>query len=121
MAAQQDWILFFDEADALFGERTTTSSSNDRFANQEVSYLLQRIEECQSLVVLATNLPQNIDLAFFRRFQLSVRFARPDVKAREKLWHNILRHMPTDEADGFRGLARKFDVTGAAIANAALP
>ncbi|MEM7488947.1 MAG: ATP-binding protein, partial [Pseudomonadota bacterium] len=61
MAAERDWILFFDEADALFGARTTTTTANDRYANQEVSYLLQRIEACESLVLLATNLRTNID------------------------------------------------------------
>lgn len=89
-AAQRDWILFFDEADALFGKRTATSSAHDRYANQEVSYLLQRIEEHPGIVILATNLKSNLDDAFARRFQTMVYFAPPDVKQRQVLWEKIM-------------------------------
>lgn len=119
MAEEQDWILFFDEADALFGARTSTSSSNDRYANQEVSYLLQRVEDCQSLVVLATNLRSNIDEAFTRRFQLSVGFARPTAEARVKLWAGVLRDAPLAEDVDYVELAGRYALSGAAIANIA--
>ena len=73
-AKDKDWILFFDEADALFGKRTEPKDSHDRYANQEVSYLLQRIEDYNGLVILATNMKSNIDDAFTRRFNLILRF-----------------------------------------------
>jgi len=76
-AQVRDWILFFDEADALFGKRTQTSSSNDRYANQEVSYLLQRVEDFPGVVILATNLKGNMDEAFGRRFQSMIYFPVP--------------------------------------------
>ncbi len=87
-AENKNWILFFDEADALFGKRTATSSSNDRYANQEVAYLLQRIEDFPGLIILATNLKINMDDAFSRRFQSMIHFPIPGVKERKKLWEN---------------------------------
>ena len=117
MAAERDWILFFDEADALFGTRTSASSSNDRHANQEVSYLLQRIEECQSLVILATNLRSNIDDAFFRRFQSAVTFSRPTAAERQKLWASVLSNIPLDPNLDIKKLARDHDLSGASITN----
>jgi SpoVK/Ycf46/Vps4 family AAA+-type ATPase len=89
-ASHRNWILFFDEADALFGARTAATTSNDRFANQEVAYLLQRIEDCPCLVILATNLRGNIDDAFSRRFQSLVGFTRPDAAERGRLWRGVL-------------------------------
>ncbi|KAA6346927.1 ATP-dependent zinc metalloprotease FtsH 2 [termite gut metagenome] len=89
-AEHQNWILFFDEADALFGQRTDTQSSNDRHANQEVAYLLQRIEDFPGMVILATNLKENIDDAFFRRFQSALYFPVPDQRLRYSLWQNML-------------------------------
>src|SRR6185436_16547972 len=68
-AGDGDMILFFDEADALFGKRGETRTANDRHANQQIAYLLQRIEDCPGLVILASNLQANIDQAFARRFQ----------------------------------------------------
>ena len=73
-AKDKGWILFFDEADALFGKRTEPKDSHDRYANQEVSYLLQRMEDYNGLVILATNMKGNIDDAFTRRFNLILRF-----------------------------------------------
>lgn len=81
-----DAILFFDEADALFGKRTSVNEAHDRYANQEVSYLLQRIEEYSGLVILASNFKSNIDEAFLRRFQSIVHFPMPDSQERYKLW-----------------------------------
>jgi len=89
-AEHQNWILFFDEADALFGQRSEGNSSNDRHANQEVAYLLQRIEEFPGMVVLATNLKDNMDEAFFRRFQSVLYFSMPDKHARKQLWRQML-------------------------------
>lgn len=117
MAAERDWILFFDEADALFGNRTSANTSNDRYANQEVSYLLQRIEECESLVILASNLRGNIDDAFFRRFQIAVAFARPNRAERLQLWRNITASLPLAPDVDLAGLAAEHDLTGAAITN----
>jgi SpoVK/Ycf46/Vps4 family AAA+-type ATPase len=73
-AKDKDWILFFDEADALFGKRTGVRDAHDKYANQEVSYLLQRMEEYSGLAILATNIKSNIDPAFTRRFNSILRF-----------------------------------------------
>ena len=73
-AENKNWILFFDEADALFGKRTGIRDAHDKYANQEVAYLLQRIEDHNGLVILATNMKSNIDEAFTRRFQTVIRF-----------------------------------------------
>lgn len=119
MAEQRDWILFFDEADALFGARGATTSANDRHANQEVAYLLQRIEDCSGLVVLATNLRSNIDAAFFRRFQMAVGFTRPDATLRRQLWENVLRQVPRDSDVDIPAMARDHDLSGGSINNIA--
>ena len=117
-AAHRNWILFFDEADALFGKRTSTSSSNDRYANQEVSYLLQRVESFPGNVILATNLKGNIDEAFARRFQSLVHFPMPDPEQRASLWTGMLRHAPrlADDVD-IKALAQKYELSGGALAN----
>lgn len=75
-AENKDCILFFDEADALFGKRTDVKDAHDRYANQEVSYLLQRVEDYPGLAIVATNLKENIDTAFTRRFQTVVQFPK---------------------------------------------
>lgn len=85
-AQRQDWILFFDEADSLFGKRTESRTSNDRAANQQIAYLLQRIEDFRSIVILATNLRSHLDEAFARRFQSMVYFALPSAEQRLRLW-----------------------------------
>ncbi len=90
LAEHRDWILFFDEADALFGKRTSTNTSNDRHANQEVAYLLQRIEDFAGTVILATNLRSNIDEAFARRFQSMIYFPMPTRELRAELWRKML-------------------------------
>jgi len=117
-AAHSDWILFFDEADALFGKRTAVSSSNDRYANQEISYLLQRVEDFPGFVVLATNLKGNIDEAFARRFQSIVHFAMPDARQRLSLWRGIIRQSERiDEDVDLAGIAERYEVSGGAICN----
>lgn len=117
MAEQNDWILFFDEADALFGARSVPTGSNDRHANQEVAYLLQRIEDCPGLVILATNLRNAIDEAFFRRFQMTVAFSRPDEAMRRALWDSILDRVPLAPEVDVAALARAHDLSGGSITN----
>lgn len=117
-AQDQRWILFFDEADALFGKRTTTSSANDRYANQEVSYLLQRVEDFPGTVILASNLKGNLDEAFTRRFQSLVHFPMPDAEQRLRLWEGLLK--PTGRLAGdvrLQDFAERHELSGGAIAN----
>lgn len=118
-AENNDWILFFDEADALFGKRTQTSSAHDRYANQEVAYLLQRIEDYPGVVILATNLKENIDEAFARRFQSSVYFPIPDAEQRLQLWQNLQNGPRIFARDVDLGeLAASCELSGGAIVNA---
>lgn len=117
-AAHKNWILFFDEADALFGKRTEIKSSKDRFANQEVSYLLQKVEEHDGLVILASNFKRNLDPAFMRRFQVVVPFLMPNAEQRLKLWQKTLPDsIPLSNDLEIHELARKYDLTGASILN----
>jgi len=81
-AANKNWILFFDEADALFGKRTDVKDAHDKYANQDTSYLLQRIETHPGLILLATNKKSNIDPAFIRRIRSSIYFPKPKKKKR---------------------------------------
>ncbi|MBI1395203.1 MAG: AAA family ATPase [Betaproteobacteria bacterium] len=117
-AQNRNWILFFDEADALFGRRTETSSSNDRYANQEISYLLQRVEDFPGTVILATNLKANIDEAFARRFQSLVYFPMPDAEQRLRLWRGTLGTgcRLADDVD-LRRLSEEHELSGGAITN----
>jgi len=85
-AEDKRWILFFDEADAIFGKRTNVKDAHDKYANQEVSYLLQRMEDYNGLVILATNMKNNIDDAFMRRFNSTLKFPFPDPNQRELIW-----------------------------------
>jgi len=82
-AQGEGWILYFDEADALFGKRTEAREANDRFANQQIAYLLQRIEEFPGIVILATNLPSHLDEAFARRLQTILHFHLPGAGERQ--------------------------------------
>jgi hypothetical protein len=120
-AAEGDMILFFDEADALFGKRGETRTANDRHANQQIAYLLQRIEDCPGIVILASNLRQNIDLAFARRFQSMVLFPMPDAAARRDLWRLCFekdgKGFGLDAAVDFDRLSRDHEVSGGAIVN----
>jgi len=117
-AQHHNWILFFDEADALFGQRTETQSSNDRHANQEVAYLLQRIEDHSGIVILATNLKENIDEAFFRRFQSALYFPMPDDRLRYQLWENMLpaEWLPEPKED-FLYQAAGYKLAGGSMVN----
>lgn len=117
-AQSKNWILFFDEADALFGKRTQTSSSNDRYANQEISYLLQRVEDFPGVVILATNIKANIDDAFARRFQSFVYFPMPDAEQRLRLWTGILSDGSNMAKDvNLEQLAEDYELSGGAITN----
>ncbi len=93
-AADQEWILFFDEADALFGNRTESTNDSDKFANQQVSYLLKRIEDYDGLVILSSNSKDNIDNAFIRRFHSVIHFPLP--LQRKKLNKNNPKGIPLE-------------------------
>jgi ATPase family associated with various cellular activities (AAA) len=117
-AEHKHWILFFDEADALFSKRTATASSNDRYANQEVSYLLQRIEDFPGVVILSTNLRANLDEAFSRRFQSMIYFPTPGPEQRLKLWQQSFSDKTVmEEAVNLPDIAGKYELTGGAIIN----
>ncbi|KAA3623775.1 MAG: ATP-binding protein [Flavobacterium sp.] len=117
-AENKDWILFFDEADALFGKRTQVKSANDRYANQEVSYLLQRMEEFSGLVILATNLKTNIDEAFARRFQSMVHFQKPQENERLLLWKRLFEKTFSLEGDvDLDQLAENYELTRGEMIN----
>jgi AAA+ superfamily predicted ATPase len=118
-AESRDWILFFDEADALFGKRTNVQSSHDKYANQEVSYLLQRVEDYPGLLILASNFKSNLDEAFIRRFHEVVHFPVPDALERQSLWEkslpaNLGLHSSIDLAQ----IAGQYELTGASILSA---
>ncbi|MBZ0238597.1 MAG: ATP-binding protein, partial [Deltaproteobacteria bacterium] len=114
-------VLFFDEADALFSSRTEVTSSNDRYANLEVGYLLQRIESHDGLVILATNLMQTIDEAFLRRFHTRIEFPFPEASERRALWELMLPpEVPRDGAFDLDALAAAHRLAGGDIRNAAL-
>lgn len=111
-------VLFFDEADALFGKRSEVSDSHDRYANIEVAYLLQRIEAYDGIVVLATNLRANLDDAFLRRIHVSVDFRDPDEAQRLQIWEKSFpASAPTEDLD-LPWLAKSFRITGGNIRNA---
>lgn len=116
-AENKNWILFFDEADALFGKRTSVQSSNDKFANQEVSYLLQRIEDFKGLLILASNFKSNMDDAFLRRFHNIIHFPLPGTSERYKLWVNSIPQKLTAKDIDWNETAEKFNITGAEIVN----
>jgi len=112
-------ILFFDEADSLFAKRTNISDAHDRYANQEVSYLLQRLEEYPGVVILATNYRGNIDDAFTRRFQAVVHFPMPGPAERQRLWSGAFSsHSKLEEALALQQVADSYEVSGGAIMNA---
>lgn len=109
-------LLFFDEADALFSKRTEINTSNDKFANTETAYLLQKIEEYDGMSILATNLYNNFDPAFMRRLTYAVRLDSPGAEARYLLWTTMLKDKSIlDEDIPFRFLANKFELSGANI------
>jgi hypothetical protein len=119
-------LLLFDEADALFGKRTQVSDAHDRYANIEIDYILQRMEQFDGLAVLATNRKGDLDTAFLRRLRFIIDFAPPDAGERERLWRialegasDVARRPLVGELD-WAGLGRELDLTGAGIKSAAL-
>jgi SpoVK/Ycf46/Vps4 family AAA+-type ATPase len=123
-AAQTQAVLFFDEADSLLGKRSEVRDAHDRYANIEVSYLLQRMESYDGLIVLATNLPGNLDDAFLRRMAAIVRFQFPGPAERrilwERVWPNRVPFAGSVYALDFDYLAERFELTGGGIRNCAL-
>ena len=117
-AEDKNWILFFDEADALFGKRTDIRDAHDKYANQEVAYLLQRIEAYNGLVILATNQRANIDDAFTRRFQSIIHFPMPRPEERYEIWQKTLPLQLTIADDiNWHHVAARHELTGAGILN----
>jgi SpoVK/Ycf46/Vps4 family AAA+-type ATPase len=114
-------ILFFDEADALFAKRTEVKSSNDRYANLEVNYLLQRMETYNGITLLATNLEQGLDEAFKRRVRFSIMFDMPEPPVREALWRSMFpAQVKLDDEIPWKRLAEKYEMAGGYIKKAAL-
>ncbi len=118
-ATRERCILVFDEADAIFGARTEVGDAHDRYANQEVSYLLSRIEEYAGIVILTTNLVGNIDSAFQRRIHVMVEFPEPGQDERERLWAAVApSRLPLDAEVDLAALAERYPLTGAQIRDA---
>lgn len=117
-AEQRGWILFFDEADALFGRRTGVKDAQDRYANQEVAFLLQRIEVYDGIIILASNLKQNLDEAFTRRFEHIIHFPMPDAEARLEIWRKSIPPQAELEPEiDLRVLAKRYELSGGAMMN----
>ena len=117
-AQRKDWVLFFDEADALFGKRSDTRDAHDRYANQEVAYLLQRIEVFDGIAILATNQKDNMDRAFARRFESVIYFPMPRPEERLRLWQ---RGFPPqarlDDSIDLAQIANQHELCGGSIMN----
>jgi SpoVK/Ycf46/Vps4 family AAA+-type ATPase len=118
-AEQAGAILFFDEADALFGKRTEVKDSHDRYANIEVNYLLQRMEEYRGLAILATNRKTALDRAFLRRLRFLVDFPSPDARSRRLIWQKIFPPEAAVNGLDLDGLAR-MEIPGGNIRNVAI-
>ena len=115
-AEHKDWILFFDEADALFGKRSNVTNAHDKYANQEVSYLLQRVEDFPGLIILASNYKSNIDAAFIRRFNAIVPFFTPNAAERLQIWKTTIPSKASlAENVDLTGVANKYELTGSSI------
>jgi SpoVK/Ycf46/Vps4 family AAA+-type ATPase len=120
-AGSSNAILFFDEADALFGKRSEVKDAHDRYANVEVAYLLQKMEEYEGIVILATNFRRNMDDAFTRRMRHIVEFPFPDADCRERIWKGFVPPgAPLSSDVNFGFLARQFELSGGNIRNVAL-
>jgi SpoVK/Ycf46/Vps4 family AAA+-type ATPase len=120
-AADSNAILFFDEADALFGKRSDVKDSHDRYANLEVAYLLQKMEDYDGLAILASNLREHLDDAFLRRLSYIVHFPFPDEGSRLAMWHRVWPREAPRAADLDLGwAARHLRLSGGAIRNVAV-
>jgi len=114
-------ILFFDEADALFGKRSEVRDSHDRYANIEVAYLLQKMEDYDGVVILATNLRKNMDEAFARRMHFTVEFPMPEEEDRLRIWRGVFPgEAPLSKDTDLNFMARQFKISGGNIKNIAL-
>ncbi len=114
-------IVFFDEADALFGKRSEVHDAHDRYANIEISYLLQKMESFDGIAILATNLRGNLDQAFVRRLAFTVHFPFPDEESRRRIWRNVWPSaVPLNATVDFDFMARQFSLSGGNIRNIAL-
>jgi SpoVK/Ycf46/Vps4 family AAA+-type ATPase len=114
-------ILFFDEADALFGKRSEVNDAHDRYANIEISYLLQKMEDYEGITILATNLMQNIDEAFVRRIRFIIEFPFPTEEYRLRIWERIWpQNTPVSAEVDFGYMAEQFEIAGGNIRNVAL-
>ncbi len=119
-AKESGAILFFDEADALFGKRSEVKDAHDKYANMETSYLLQKMEEYEGLTILATNFAQNLDDAFTRRIQFIIKYPFPDPIQREELWrYSFPSELPVEAID-YEYLAKTFELAGGPIKNVVL-
>lgn len=117
-AENKGWILFFDEADALFGKRTKVEDAHDKYANQEVSYLLQRIEDFNGIIILASNMKSNLDDAFVRRFETIVNFTIPKKEERLRLWkEGFSAKSKLDKKLDLEAIAENYEMSGGAIIN----
>ncbi|MBP0634980.1 ATP-binding protein [Cupriavidus sp. AcVe19-6a] len=120
-ARDADAILLFDEADALLGKRAEVKDAHDRYANIEVAYLLQRMETHDGVVILASNLPKNLDPAFARRMHYTVEFGRPNAALREQLWRGMFPPgVPLTGDIDYTFVAGEFELTGGDIQTIAL-
>ncbi|GAA4400514.1 hypothetical protein GCM10023187_13790 [Nibrella viscosa] len=117
-AENKHWILFFDEADAVFSKRTNVKDAHDKYANQEAAYLLQRVEAYAGIVILASNFKQNIDEAFLRRFQSVIYFPMPGISERLQLWQKAFpEQVILEETIQLSQIAGKYDLSGSNIMN----
>lgn len=116
-AENKNWILFFDEADAIFGKRTNVRDAHDKYANQEVSYLLQRIETFSGLIILASNFKNNMDKAFTRRFHSCIKFNNPKYEERLRIWQQNLPVQLQLGSINLDQIARRYELTGSNIMN----
>jgi AAA+ superfamily predicted ATPase len=115
-AENKEWILFFDEADALFGKRSNVQNAHDKYANQEVSYLLQRVEDFSGLIILASNFKSNIDQAFVRRFNAIIHFPMPNATERHQIWKSAVppKAALAEDVD-LLSIGGKYELSGSSI------
>jgi AAA+ superfamily predicted ATPase len=117
-AENKNWILFFDEADALFGKRTGITDAHDKYANQEIAYLLQRLEDYPGLVILASNMRNNVDEAFTRRLQSIIHFQKPQARERFRLWNNgFSTACVKPSQEDLEHIAQQYELSGGSIMN----
>ena len=116
-AERSNMILFFDEADAIIGKRSEVKESKDRYANSEVSYLLQRMEEFDGIIIFSSNFSQNIDAAFMRRIRFVIHFPIPDAQTRKEIWQSSFAAETPQEGIDYDYLSTQFEFSGGQIKN----